>query len=185
MDPEDLITDRALSPYSSREKAGRMLWAMVQAVVFRHTFHNWYGIRRRLLQLFGAKLHASARVRRTVLIECPWNLIIGADSSVGDRAILYCLGTVTIGERTTISQGAHVCAGSHDYRKRSMPLLRPPIDIGDDVWIAADAFVGPKVRVGDGAILGARAVAVTPLQPWMIYSGNPAQPVKPRGAIEE
>lgn len=185
MDPEDLASDRALSPYSFREKVGRVLWGMTQATLFRWTFHNWYGLRRALLGLFGAKLHPTVRIRRSVLVECPWNLSMGADCSIGDRAIIYCLGPVTVGARTTISQGAHICAGSHDYRKRSMPLLRPPIDIGSDVWIAADAFVGPKVRVGDGAILGARAVATTHLEPWTIYSGNPAQAVKARGAIEE
>ena len=61
-----------------------------------------------------------------------------------------------------------------------MPLLRPPIEIGDEVWIAADAFVGPKVRVGEGAILGARAVALADLEPWTIYLGNPAVRVRTR-----
>ena len=41
------------------------------------------------------------------------------------------------------------------------------------------------MRVGDGAILGARAVALAPLAEWMIYSGNPAQAVKARGKIED
>ena len=185
MDIEELVTERSTSPYSFKEKVGRILWSMVQATFFRCTCHNWYAIRRLMLATFGAKLHPTVRIRRTVSVECPWNLTMGADSSAGDRVNLYCLGPVTIGDRTTLSQGAHICAGSHDYRKRAMPLLRPPIDIGSDVWIAADAFVGPKVRVGDGAILGARAVALAPLAEWMIYSGNPAQAVKARGKIED
>jgi putative colanic acid biosynthesis acetyltransferase WcaF len=61
-----------------------------------------------------------------------------------------------------------------------MPLLRPPITIESDAWIAADAFVGPAVRVGEGAILGARGCAMQDLEPWSIYSGNPAKLVKPR-----
>jgi putative colanic acid biosynthesis acetyltransferase WcaF len=157
-----------------------MLWGCAQSTLFRFSFHNWYGFRRALLRLFGAKLHDTANVRRTVLIECPWNLAIGSESSVGDRAILYCLGRVTIGARVTVSQGAHLCAGSHDSRRATMPLLRPPIDIEDDAWIAADAFVGPKVRVKEGAILGARAVALEDLEPWSIYLGNPAARVRAR-----
>jgi putative colanic acid biosynthesis acetyltransferase WcaF len=93
---------------------------------------------------------------------------------------LYCLGPVSIGARVTISQGAHLCAGSHDLTRRSMPLLRPPITIADDAWICADAFVGPDVTVGEGAILGARGVALRPLDPWTIHAGNPAVPVRPR-----
>ncbi len=171
---------RRTSPYSTREKIGRMLWAAVQLALFRPSFHNWYGWRRMLLRAFGARLDASANVRRTVTIECPWNLTMGPGSSVGDRAILYCLGPVTIGRNVTVSQGAHLCAGSHDSRRPTMPLLRPPIEIGDDAWIAADAFVGPKVRVGEGAILGARGVALRDLEPWSIFVGNPAVKVRAR-----
>jgi putative colanic acid biosynthesis acetyltransferase WcaF len=87
---------------------------------------------------------------------------------------------VTIGNRVSISQYAHICAGTHDYLQEDMPLMRPPITIEDDVWIAADSFVGPNVTVGEGAILGARGVAMTNLDPWMIYSGNPAILLKSR-----
>ena len=61
-----------------------------------------------------------------------------------------------------------------------MPLLRPPIVIEDDAWIAADAFVGPNIRVGQGAILGARGAAFKDLDPWTIYGGNPAKPIRKR-----
>jgi len=94
--------------------------------------------------------------------------------------IAYCLGKITIGERVSISQNAHLCAGSHDYTHSNMPLTRPSITIHNDVWIAADAFVGPEVEVGEGAILGARGVAVRSLDAWTIYAGNPAKPVKSR-----
>lgn len=177
---DNTLRERRTSPYSAREKLGRLLWAVVQSTLFRWTFHNWYGVRRAMLRLFGARMHATSNVRRTVVIECPWNLSMGAESSVGDRAVLYCLGSVTIGRNVTVSQGAHLCAGSHDSRKRTMPLLRPPIEIGDEAWIAADAFVGPKVRVGEGAILGARAVALEDLEPWTIYLGNPAVRIRAR-----
>ncbi|MEQ9095020.1 MAG: hypothetical protein RIE32_02020 [Phycisphaerales bacterium] len=172
--------DRGKSPYTLKAKIARVLWGVVQATLFRGSFHNWYGLRRALLSLFGAQLHPTVRIRRTVHIEIPWNLTMGEDSSVGDRAILYCLGPVTIGSRVVISQGAHLCAGSHDYTLRSMPLLRPPIVIEDDAWIAADAFVGPAVRVQEGAILGSRACTMRDLEPWSIYVGNPAERVKDR-----
>jgi len=177
---EDVLASRRISPYSTTEKIKRLLWGCVQATLFRASFHNWYGFRRALLRAFGASLAPTANVRRTVLIECPWNLSVGAESSIGDRAILYCLGTVQIGSRTTVSQGAHLCAGTHDHRRASMPLVRATISIGDDVWIAADAFVGPGVTVGTGAILGARGVAMRDLAPWRIYAGNPAVSVRER-----
>ncbi|HLP85031.1 MAG TPA: putative colanic acid biosynthesis acetyltransferase, partial [Phycisphaerales bacterium] len=120
------------------------------------------------------------RVRPTVLIEQPWNLTIGDNSSIGDRAIVYCLGKITLGKHVSVSQGAHLCAGTHDHRKPDMPLLRPPIVIHDYAWVAADAFVGPNVTVGEGTVLGARACAMKDLESWSIYSGNPAVKVKDR-----
>lgn len=163
-----------------REKIARLLWACVQGTLFRWSFHNWYGLRRRMLAAFGAKLHPVTRIARTVRVECPWNLTMGQDSSAGHAAILYCLGPVTIGDRVSISQHAHICAGSHDHTRPDLPLTRPPITIEDDAWIAADAFVGPDVTVGRGAILGARGCAFKSLEPWKIYGGNPAKPIAER-----
>ena len=177
---EQVVDERHVSAFPMREKVGRVLWAIVQATLFRWSFHNMYTWRRMLLQIFGAKIDRTARVRRTVRVECPWNLTIGANSSIGDRAHAYCLGPVALGQRVTISQNVHLCAGTHDHRKPDMPLIRPPIEIGDDVWIAADAYVGPGVRVGHGALLSERGVALEHLDAWTIYRGNPAQAVKSR-----
>jgi putative colanic acid biosynthesis acetyltransferase WcaF len=110
----------------------------------------------------------------------PWNLTVGDWSAIGEHALIYNLGPVTIGREATISQRAHLCAGTHDYAAPDMPLLKPPIVVGDQVWVCADAFVGPGVRVGDGAVVGARAVVVRDVEPWTVVAGNPARPVKQR-----
>jgi acetyltransferase-like isoleucine patch superfamily enzyme/glycosyltransferase involved in cell wall biosynthesis len=171
---------RQSSPWTFSQKAARVAWGSVQGTVFRLSPHNAYGWRAFLLKLFGARLGKGVRVRRTVQIEIPWNLTIGDYSVVGDWAILYCLGPVTIGRFVTISQYAHLCAGTHETHTRRMELLRPPITIGDDVWVAADAFVGPGVTIGDRAILGARASAFKDIPADMVAVGNPAVPIKSR-----
>lgn len=168
------------SPYTTREKVARMLWAMVQATLFRWSFHDWYAWRRWLVCRFGARLDRTVRLRRSVRIECPWNLTMGHISSLGDGVIAYCLGPITIGNRVSVSQYAHLCAGTHDWTRPDLPLIRPPIVIKDDVWIAADAFVGPNVTVGEGVILGARGCAFKDLEPWSIYGGNPARKLRDR-----
>lgn len=172
--------NRHISPWTTRQKLGRALWGIVQSTAFSLSPHNAYYFRRWLLRCFGAKLDADVRVRRSARIAVPWNLTMGRGSVLGDHAIVYCLGPVTMGKFVTISQYAHLCAGTHDGEKRSMRLLRPPITIGDDVWIAADAFVGPGVSIGDRTILGARASAFSDLPPDVIAFGNPAKPVKAR-----
>jgi putative colanic acid biosynthesis acetyltransferase WcaF len=130
--------------------------------------------------LFGAKIHATVRIRSSVRIECPWNLKLDEDVLVGDHAILYALGPITVGAQTVISQQAHLCAGTHDFNSPNFTLIRASIEIADRSWIAADAFVGPGVKVGTGAILGARGCAFKDLAPWTIYGGNPAKAIKQR-----
>jgi len=180
MDGDDAGLARAVSPYTTREKIGRVLWNYLGQPAMRCTFHNWYGARRALLRLFGCRIAPDARVWPTVRIEQPWNLTLGANSSIADRAIIYCLGKVTIGANCSISQYAHLCAGTHDHTRADLPLLRPPITIEDEVWVAADAFVGPNVTVAQGCVIGARSTVFKSTKPWTIYAGNPAQPLKAR-----
>ena len=139
-----------------------------------------WGWRRFLLRLFGARIGSEVHIYPDVLVTIPWNLSIGGDAAIGARAILYALGPITIGERATVSQGAHLCAGTHDYRDPAMPLMKPPITIGKDAWICADAFVGPGVVVGDRAIIGARCVAMKDVAAEAVMVGNPARCVAMR-----
>ncbi len=180
----DHVADRHRSPYSLGEKVRRVLWSVAEATLFRLTWPTWYGYRGWLLRRFGAKVDRQARVRRTCRFVCPWNVTLGANTATGDGVIFYALGSITVGKRVTISQYAHLCAGTHDYRDpEAMPLIRAAITVHDDAWVAADAFVGPGVTVGAGALLGARGVACKDLEPWTIYAGNPAKAIKPRETL--
>jgi putative colanic acid biosynthesis acetyltransferase WcaF len=178
------LAERNTSPWTAKEKLGRMLWKIVGSVLFRPSFHNWYGWRRMILRMFGAKVGVGVRIRPSANIEIPWNLDLGDYAAIGDHAILYSLGTITLGKMSSISQYAHLCAGTHDYRRASFPLVRLPITIGDEAWIAADAFVGPGVTVGRRAIVGARATVVRDVPAGEIWAGNPARRVNLRDGAE-
>ena len=168
------------SPWSLREKLGRGLWMVFGRPCFRLTFHNWYALRRGLLRLFGARIGPGVAIRPTVNIEVPWMLEVDEQATIGDYAILYSLGKIYIGKRTIVSQYAHLCAGTHDHTDRHFPLLREPIHVGSDVWIGADAFVGPGVRIGNLSVLGARSSAFKDLPPRKTCVGSPAKPIKDR-----
>ena len=126
----------------------------------------------------GKHVHIHPSVR----VFIPWNLQIGDWSSIGFDALIYSLGTVKIGCKVTVSQRAHLCAGSHDFRDSAMPLLKLPITIGDEAWICADAFVGPGVNVGHAAVVGARAVVVRNVDAGAIVGGNPAKVIGKRSS---
>ncbi|MBN4060261.1 WcaF family extracellular polysaccharide biosynthesis acetyltransferase [Planctomycetaceae bacterium AH-315-I19] len=177
--------DRMVSPYSRREKVLRVLWNYIGQNLMRTTFHNWYGLRNALLRAFGATIGEHVRIRPSVRIEQPWNLTIGDNSSLGDRTIVYCLGKITIGANVSVSQHAHLCAGTHDYTKPDLPLLRPPIVIQDNVWLATEVFVGPGLTVGEGAVVGARSGVMGDLEPWGVYVGTPAKRIKDRPRLTQ
>lgn len=175
----DVDACRRLRPYSRREYVGRALWALATPL-FCFSPRPLFGWRRFLLRLFGARIGRNAHVYPSARIYIPWNLTLGAEASIGEWALIYNLGPVTIGERATISHRAHLCAGTHDYRDPVLALQRVPIEIGAQAWVCADAFVGPNVRVGEGAVVGAAAVAVHDVPPWQIVAGNPARVIKTR-----
>ncbi len=171
--------NRAARKYSLGVQFRRLAW-VAGKVLFRLIPRPLYAPRRMLLRCFGAKVGRNVNIANTAVIEFPWNLEIGEWSAIGERARIYSLGKISIGRQSTISQGAHLCAGSHDYRDPAMPLLTPPMDVCDQVWVCADAFIGPGVSVGSGAVVGARAVVCRNVEPWTVVAGNPAKPVKKR-----
>ena len=93
---------------------------------------------------------------------------------------MYCVDKVYIGPHATISQFTHLCTASHDIHCPHMRLITAPIRIEASAWVCADAFVGPGVRIGDGAVVAARAVAVKDVEPWTVVGGNPAKFIKRR-----
>lgn len=58
------------------------------------------------------------------------------------------------------------------------------IVIGNDVWIGYEAVVMAGVTIGDGAIIGTRAVVTKDVPPYMIVGGIPARPIKKRFSEE-
>lgn len=179
----DIEANRRAIKWSQRELLGRILWSFVYPL-FRFSprpfFWSW---RRMLLRFCGANIGRNVHIYPTARIAIPWNLQIEADAAVGDRVILYSLGPIKIGARATISQGAHLCAGTHDWRDHKMPLVKSPIEIGADAWVCADAFIGPNVTIGEGAIVGARSLIMKNVPPRNIVSGNPSQMIGMRESV--
>jgi putative colanic acid biosynthesis acetyltransferase WcaF len=175
----DIAANRRASKYSPKEQMLRVLWGGGRWA-FRLIPRPLYGLRRAILRCFGAKIGANVNVSPTARIYFPWMLELGEFAAIGDEAFIYNLGPVIIGARATVSQRAHLCAGTHDYADPAMPLIRATIAIGADAWICADAFIGPGVTVGDGAVVGARGAVFRDVDPWTIVGGNPATVIRQR-----
>ena len=166
--------------FSLTNKLQRVLWGVTWFALCRFTPPPFWAWRRFVLRLFGARIGAGARVYGSVKIWLPANLELGDGVLIGREVNCYNQGRITIDRDVVVSQNASLCASTHDINDPSFPLLVRPIRIRAHAWIAAEAFVGPGVTVGEGAVLGARGVAMRDLEEWAFHSGNPAVMLKPR-----
>ncbi len=166
--------------FSLGNKLHRVAWGLTWLVLARFTpppLHFW---RRLVLRAYGAKVGAGAMVYGSAKIWLPANLELGANATIGPGARLYNQGRIRIGARSVISQRAHICASTHDVNDPDFQLQLRPIAIGEQCWIAAEAFVGPGVTLADGAVLGARGALFKDAEAGGVYSGNPAVLIRKR-----
>jgi putative colanic acid biosynthesis acetyltransferase WcaF len=160
----------------------RWLWAFVQGTLSRWSprpLHRW---RAWLLRLFGADIPEPGQVVvfPTVRVLFPWNLTLAPRAMLGPEVIVHNLARVTLRRGANVSQRCHLCAGTHDYARWSMPLVAQPIVLGENIWLGADVFVGPGVTIGELCVVGARSVVVKDLPPRTVCAGQPCRPLKAR-----
>lgn len=161
--------------FSLGNRIARAIWGVVWLLLIRPSprpFHRWRAF---WLRLFGAKLGHDVHVYPNVKVWAPWQLVIGNRVGIADGVTLYNMAPMHIGDDCVLSQGAHLCGGSHDIESINFQLIAAPIKLESHVWICAEAFVGPGVIIAKGCVLGARGVAMKSIhQPWSVWAGNPA-----------
>lgn len=168
------------SSFSLGNRAYRAIWIMAWYCLASWNPPICFGWRNFLLRLFGARVGKGARVYGSARIWAPANLVLGAGATIGPQVNIYSIGPVSIGENAIISQGAHICTGTHDIDDPHFQLIARGVTIGAKAWIAAEALIGPGVKIGTNAVLGARGVAFKDLAPDTVYVGNPARPIRNR-----
>ncbi len=105
-----------------------------------------------------------------------------------------------IGRYSSIALGARVINHNHPLEFKGTgglffnPVLgmcdrwlvdHNPLEIGNDVWIGANAVILPEVnRIGDGAVIGAGSVVNRDVPPYAVLLGNPGRVVKYRFSPE-
>jgi len=180
MTPLDASEQPGGPSFSLTNRLTRVVWGMAWLVFARFTpppLHGWRGF---MLRCFGARVGRGARVYGSARIWLPANLELGEGVLIGPGARLYNQGHIRIGAHSVISQRAHICASSHDVRDPHFQLVLRPVTIGAGCWVAAEAFVGPGVTMRDRSVLAARGALFGDAAADGIYTGNPAQFLKPR-----
>lgn len=166
--------------YPWRNRVFRACWNLTWAVFASWTPPPLRGWRRWLLRLFGAKVAPTANIYGSARIWYPPNLELGTYASISPNVTVYSVAKITLGDYAVVSQGTQLCTAGHDIEDPHFQTIARPIAIGRRAWVAAEAFVGPGVTIGEGAVLGARGCTFANLEPWTVYVGNPARALKPR-----
>lgn len=152
----------------------------------------------------GLKWHIRTRwfpkagARRYLMKENPYlsRFDIG-DKSYGNPKILFSNSgsTLRIGKFVSIADNVVIMLGGehrtdwvttyplNEYFQKWIavkghPATKGDVIIGNDVWIGREALILSGVRIGDGAVVGARSVVAKDVKPYSIVSGNPARHIR-------
>lgn len=180
LDIRQRVDPRRQASFSLANRLRRLTWGVVYVLLFRPSprpCHRWRAF---LLRGFGANLGRDCHVYPKVKIWAPWNLMLDDQAGIADDVICYSMAPIILGKRVIVSQGAHLCTGTHDYESADFQLYALPIQVEEDAWLCAECFVGPGVTIGAGAVIGARAVVTKSMPAWTVCAGNPCRPLKTR-----
>src|ERR1039458_6519969 len=93
---QDLSMFRLPQNFRGRSVVIVQIWWLVQSILFHCSPQMFFGWRRVLLRLFGAKIGRDVLIRPSVRVTYSWKLEIGDNAWIGDGVELYTLGIIRI-----------------------------------------------------------------------------------------
>jgi len=106
-------------------------------------------------------------------------LILGAQAAVTNRHLIDCTNSVRIGKFTTFA-GARSQILSHSIDLYECRQSSKPITIGDYCFVGTGCVLLAGCTLPDYSVLGASSILNKQYSdPYFLYAGNPARPVKP------
>lgn len=158
----------------------RLLWFLVNGMFFINPLNPFSSIKILLLRIFGAKIGTGVLIKPSVNIKHPWYLTVGNNVWIGEKVWIDNLAPVRIGDNASISQGAMLLTGSHNYKTVSFDLMVGQITLEEGVWIGAKAVVCPGIICHSHSILTVGSIATKDLDAYWIYQGVPAEKKRTR-----
>lgn len=166
--------------FSSSNKLRRLTWNLSWLFLCRWTprpMHKW---RVMVIRAFGGKIGDRNVIYPDCTIWAPWLLETEDIVTIGPGVEIYNPGGIYIGHHAVLSQNSYLCGATHDYNSADFTYIMKRIVISPYVWICSKAVVLPGVRCMEGSVLGAASVTSHNLEPWTVYGGHPAKPIKKR-----
>ncbi len=158
----------------------QVIWYFISLIVIQSSWFPLFGLKVRLLRIFGAKVGIGLVLKPKVYIKYPWELEIGDNVWIGEGVRIDNLAKVIISSNVCISQNAFLLTGNHNYRSAAFELMTGPITIEDEVWVGASSVVCPNTVLSQGTIITVGSVISGKTNANRVYRGNPAIDIKPR-----
>jgi maltose O-acetyltransferase len=144
------------------------------------------GMRRRLLNFAGARIHPTATIRHSCWLD-------SADIVMGRDAMLNCFARYDGAAPLVFEDGARVSSGvtfttsthyhtGNPARRSSRETIDEPITIKAGSWVMTDVTINPGVTIAEGCEIGAKALVVEDTEPNGLYvnTAGPSGTVRAR-----
>jgi len=192
------MTDETQTVFQRLDRLNILTWERKQEDIDRPDHQALLrGLERSANASFGQGVYIAAKAElhtdRLVMGAQSWiagYAIVRGDIELGENVSINsyaCLsGRVKIGNGARIASHVSIVGFNHGFDDTDTPIYRQPltslgIDIGDDVWIGANAVVLDGVKIGRGAIIAAGAVVAKDVPALAVAGGVPARVLKYRG----
>lgn len=139
-----------------------------------------HGLRRFFYRMSGVKIGKGSTLHMWVSFYNPSNIQIGADSIIGEKAVLDGRDRLIIGNHVDITSEVMIYNSEHDINDEKFKAVSAPVIIEDYVFIGPRAIILPGVKIEKGAIIGAGAVVTKNVQENSIVGGVPAKVIGER-----
>jgi maltose O-acetyltransferase len=118
-------------------------------------------VRPALARFCGMQCGSGVMLQKDIFYGNPKNVQIGNKSSIGRGAFLDGFDKILIGDNVIIAFGVTFITSNHEMgnkEKRTGKVFGSPIVVGNGVWIAARAIIGPGTEIGAGSMIASGAV---------------------------
>lgn len=160
-----------------RSKHLQWLWRQFDATPMADNVEFALRFRQMLATHLFASCGDGCRFFKGISVTYGHNIEVGDNVVIHDDVHLDDRGTLTIGDRVSLSDGVHVYSHDHDLVDQTAVRTFHTV-IEDDARVTYDAMVRAGCRVGENSVVGARSVVQGDVPAHHVVVGTPARSVR-------